>query len=180
MPISLLYNPPDETVEDRYEPETLPMVPIFQRQDPRAVDTTALDTLTDAIFKRVDRALFADEAFAAELARLSGGCPRDLMRLLKEALLESEDRIDQRAVNRAASRVRGEMARKLTLAHFAILARVRRDTAIDPDETGRLLLYRRAALEYLESRTDGERWVGVHPLLWETPELKAALAAANN
>src|SRR3989337_2117769 len=90
VPISLMYNPPGETVEDRFEPETLPMLPVFRRGDPRSGDDAAL---TEAIFKRVDRALFADLALAREVARLSGGCPRDLLRLLKEALLESNDRI---------------------------------------------------------------------------------------
>ena len=172
VPISLMYNPPGETVEDRFEPETLPMLPVFRRGEPRAGDDGALAAVSDAIFKRVDRSLFADAALAREAARLSGGCPRDLLRLLKEALLESNDQIDARAVSRAASLVRGEMARKLTQAHYAVLARVHLDGAIDPDETGRFLLYRRAALEY-----DGERWVGVHPLLWDTPEFKAALEA---
>jgi hypothetical protein len=164
VPISLMYNPPGETVEDRFEPETLPMLPVFRRNDPHASDESGLAALAEAVFKRVDRALFADASLARELARLSGGCPRDLLRLLKEALLEANERIDARAVNRAASLVRGEMARKLTLAHYDILARVRLGSAIDPDETGRFLLYRRAALEY-----NGERWVGVHPLLWDTP-----------
>ena len=172
VPISLMYNPPGETVEDRFEPETLPMLPVFRRSDPRAGDDGALAAVSEAIFKRVDRSLFADPALAREAARLSGGCPRDLLRLLKEALLESNDRIDARAVRRAASLVRGEMARKLTQAHYAVLAHVHLDGAIDPDETGRFLLYRRAALEY-----NGERWVGVHPLLWDTPEFKAALEA---
>ncbi len=172
VPISLLYNPPGESVEDRFDLETLPMIPVFRRADRRTPDGAVLDTAAEAIFKRVDRSLFADPALAHELARLSGGCPRDLLRLLKRALLETGERIDTRAVSRAASVARGEMARKLTLAHFAILARVHLDGAIDPDETGRFLLYRRAALEY-----DGERWVGVHPLLWDTPEFKTALEA---
>jgi len=172
VPISLLYNPPGETVEDRFEPETLPMLPVFRRADPRAGDDAALGALEAAIFKRVDRSLFADPALAREVARLSGGCPRDLLRLLKEALLESKEKIDTRAVSRAASLLRGEMARKLTLAHYQVLARVHRGGPLDPDETGRFLLYRRAALEY-----NGERWVGVHPLLWDTPEFRAALEA---
>lgn len=170
VPISLLYKPPGETVEDRFEPETLPMVTVFARGHPQAQDEAALNALTGAIFKRVDRPLFADPALAREIALLSGGCPRDLLRLLKEALLESQERVDGRAVRRAASLVRGEMARKLTQADYAVLARVHLDGTIDADETGSFLLYRRAALEY-----NGDRWVGVHPLLWETPEFKAAL-----
>jgi len=161
-----------ETVEDRFDLETLPMIPVFRRDDHHAVDSTVLEAMAEAIFKRVDRSFFDDPALAREVARLSGGCPRDLLRLLKRALLESQERIDTRAVNRAGSVTRGEMARKLTLADYAVLARVYLDGAIDPDDTGRRFLYRRAALEY-----DGERWVGVHPLLWDTPEFKAALEA---
>ena len=170
VPISLLYNPPGETVEDRFDLETLPMISIFRRDDHHQVDETALEAVVEALSKRVDRNLFRDPSLARELARLSGGCPRDLLRLLKEALLEADERIDDRVVNRAANLLRGEMARKLTLAHYAILARVDQGDPIDPDETGRFLLYRRAALEY-----NGERWVGVHPLLWDTPQFIAAL-----
>jgi hypothetical protein len=172
VPIPLLYNPPGETVEDRFDLETLPMIPVFRRDDRHAVDSAVLDDVTEAIYKRVDRALFADRDVACEIARLSGGCPRDVMHLLKRALLESRDRIDARVAQRSASVIRGEMARKLTLADYAVLACVYLDGAINPDDTGRRLLYRRAALEY-----DGDRWIGVHPLLWDTPEFKAALEA---
>ena len=173
VPIPLLYNPPGETVEDRYEPETLPMLTIFQRGDPDNRNRLTLDALIHSIHLRVPPDLFASPDLAEKIAFLSGGCPRDLMRLLKEALLESNDQIDERAVNRAASLVRGEMSRKLTVKHYDILARTFLDTRINPDEDGRFLLYRRAALEY-----NGERWVGVHPLLWETPEFKQALQSA--
>jgi RecB family exonuclease len=65
------------------------------------------------------------------------------------------------------------MARKLTLRHYGLLASTHIDTTINPDEDGRFLLYRRAALEY-----EAERWIGVHPLLWETSEFKVSLDAA--
>jgi len=170
LPISLLYNPPGETVEDRYEPETLPMLPVYPRGNTYAIQEKSIEALLQAIYLRVDKSLFADPSIAVRLAHLSGGCPRDLLRLLKEALLESNQAIDERAVNRAASLVRGEMARKLTLRHYNLLARTHLEATINPDEDGRFLLYRRAALEY-----ETERWIGVHPLLWDTPEFKAAL-----
>ncbi len=170
VPISLLHRPPSDPVGDLYQAETLPMITVFQREDPRAVNDRAIDEVIQAIFKRVDRPLFSDLALARELARLSGGCPRDLLRLLNESLLESNERIDGRAVTRAASILRGEMTRRLTRADFKVLAGVHLDGRIDPDEAGRALLFSRAALEY-----NGERWVGVHPLLWDTPEFKAAL-----
>lgn len=170
VPIPLLYNPPGETVEDRYEPETLPMLTIFERGKPENKKPLTLEALKKSIHLRVDPELFANKALPEKIAWLSGGCPRDLMRLLKEALLESNDKIDDRAVNRAASLVRGEMSRKLTNKHYDLLAQTFLDTRINPDEDGRFLLYRRAALEY-----NGERWVGVHPLLWDAPEFKEAL-----
>ncbi len=170
LPISLLYNPPGETVEDRYEPESLPMLPVYPRGNYYSIQEKSITALLNAIYLRVDKSLFADPSIAVRLAHLSGGCPRDLLRLLKEALLESTNAIDERAVNRAASLVRGEMARKLTLRHYDLLAKTHIENTINPDEDGRFLLYRRAALEY-----EAERWIGVHPLLWETPEFKASL-----
>ncbi|MDX9992727.1 MAG: hypothetical protein RBS68_11870 [Anaerolineales bacterium] len=172
LPISLLYNPPGETVEDRYEPETLPMLPVYPRGNPQNIHKPSVDALLQAIYRRVDRALFAHPALATRIAQLSGGCPRDLLRLLKESLLESDQCIDERAVTRAASLVRGEMARKLTLRHYDLLAHTHLETTINPDDDGRFLLYRRAALEY-----DADRWIGVHPLLWDSSEFRASVDA---
>lgn len=171
VPISLLYNPPGEVVEDRFDTQMLPMIPLFQAGT-RMVDQAVLDEVVEAIFKRVPPDLFASEAEARELARLSGGCPRDLLKLLKEALLASDGVIDEVVARQAASKVRGEIARKLNRAQYRVLAGVYLGDPFNNDETGRFLLYRRAALEY-----NGERWVGVHPLLWDAPEFKAALQA---
>lgn len=172
IPISLLYENIGEAVGDRYQSETLPMLPVFHRIDAHSPDPATIEAMTQAIYKRVKPELFASHDLAAEIARLSGGCPRDCLRLLQEALLESDERIEQRSVTRAASIVRSEMARKLSLDHYAALARVWLDGEINSDDQGRFLLYRRAALEY-----NGERWVGVHPLLWQTRELATALEA---
>jgi hypothetical protein len=172
IPISLLYENIGESISDRYQCETLPMLPVFRRLAPQTADAETIAALTGAIYKRVRPELFASHDLAEEIARLSGGCPRDCLRLLKEALLESDERIEPRSVHRAMSIVRSEMARKLSLEHYAALARVYLDGEINSDDQGRFLLYRRAALEY-----NGERWVGVHPLLWQTRELMAAVEA---
>lgn len=75
-------------------------------------------------------------------------------------------------MQRAASIARAQFTRMLTHEHFAVLSRVYLDQELNPDETGRFLLFYRAALEY-----NHERWIGVHPLLWDAPEFQAALAA---
>jgi hypothetical protein len=169
VPISLLYSPPGDAVGDRLTPETLPMIPVITRE-PRLPNDAVIDLLVDAIYKRVDPALFADESLAREAARLSGGCPRDLLRLLKEALLESDVRIEARAVERAAAILRGEMSRRVTFAQFDLLARAHLDGRVDSDEDGRALLFSRAVLEY-----NHERWADVHPLLQDTEEFLRAL-----
>ncbi|MCS6911078.1 MAG: hypothetical protein NZM11_11030, partial [Anaerolineales bacterium] len=171
-PISLAYDPRGETVEDRFTPVAMPMITIFRREERRAVVESAIQEMAAAIFKRVDISLFADPGLARELARLSGGCPRDLMRLLQETLLIADRQIDERAVKRAASLVRAEMTRKLTRDQYRQLAQVMLDGQVNPDAAGRELLYRRFVLEY-----NGDRWAGVHPLLWDAPEFKAALEA---
>jgi len=182
VPISLLYNPPDETVEDRFDTTTLPMVPVFLRAQRTAEeatpqpDPTAVQRMVEAIHLRVPAALFADPALPAELARLSGGCPRDLMHMLKESLLKSSGPLlDDRAVRRGVNAVRNEFERKITRPQYAVLAETHRTGTIEPDETGRTLLFRRSALEYLDA--DADRWIGVHPLLWDTHEFGLALEA---
>ena len=169
VPISLLYSPPADAVGDRLTPETLPMIPVFTRE-PRKPSEMVIDLLVTAIHRRVDPALFADEGLARDVASLSGGCPRDLLRLLKEALLESDARIEARSVERAAAILRGEMSRRVTFAQFDLLARAHLDGRVDSNEDGRALLFSRAVLEY-----DHERWADVHPLLQDTEEFRRAL-----
>lgn len=171
LPISLLYNPPGETVEDYYQSETLPMVPVTLRGAAEQPKDAAIDLLEMAIFKRVDRSLFSDPALARRIALYSGGSTRELIHILKEALLEAQTWIDEGVVRRAVARVRNELTRKLTFDHYRLLAQAHLTGLINPDEHGRYLLFRRAALEY-----NGEGWVGVSPLLWETPQFQAALA----
>ena len=176
VPISLLYNPPGETVEDRFQTDNLPMLPVFQRAFPHDLNADTCAEIVAAVHRRVEPGLFATTASVDDMARLSGGCPRDLLRLLQEALLETTDeRVAPASVQRAANRVRSEFARKLTYSQYTVLAQAHLDGSIDPNETGRFLLFRRAALEYVDDA--GESWIGVHPLLWDAPEFKAALEA---
>lgn len=171
VPISMLYQPVGEAISDRYDEwEVLPMLPVFRREALQSVDVDIIPYLKDAIHKRAEPDLFADPSLVDEIARLSGGCPRDLIKLLKQALLFSDEKIDRRAVEKAASKIRGEMDRLLNLEHYDVLAKVALDQRINSDENGRFLLYYRHALEYNHSR-----WHGVHPLLWEMREFQQAL-----
>jgi hypothetical protein len=169
VPISLAYNPRSELVGDRLNLQTLPMIPVFKRE-PRQPNRPVIDRVIAAIYRRVDPALFADESLARDIARLSGGCPRDLLRLLKTALVEADERIEDAHVRRAAAILRTEMARRVTFAQFDRLASAHLDDRTDPDEDGSTMLFRRDLLEY-----DGEGWVDAHPLLQDTEEFRRAL-----
>jgi len=169
VPISLLYNPIEEQIPDRFRTETLPMVPVFRRQDnqPNAAN---VQLLVEAVNRRVDRNLFESEDVIQQLVLLSGGCPRDLLRLLHRALLNATDTVTMQHAERAIAVVRDEYARPLKKNQFEILADVHLKKSIDPDEVGKMMLFRRQVLEY-----NGERWVDAHPLLRETRDFKEAL-----
>jgi hypothetical protein len=153
VPISLLYNPQRDLVEDRYASAILPMVQVYRRDDASADEAGPLELLVEAVFKRVPAGLFADRGLARRLARLSGGCWRDLLRLLQESLMDTRERIDAEAVD-----------------DYRLLAQAYLTQTVDNSLQAQQLLYRRDALEY-----DGDRWIGVHPLLWESPQFRAAL-----
>lgn len=169
-PISLLYNPVGDRIDDRYPCNTLPMLPVWKRE-PREPNAEVAACMVRAIYQRVDPSVFA-AGIAEKVALYSGGCPRDMLRLLQEALLEAEDKVDEGVLKRAVSRMATDAARRLTSGHFQRLAKVHLDKQIDSDEIGRLMLYRRDALEY-----NGEGWVDAHPLLMETRRFQEALEA---
>ncbi|MFN7931988.1 MAG: hypothetical protein U0R19_01600 [Bryobacteraceae bacterium] len=169
-PISLLYNPVEEQIQDRFTTETLPMAPVKTRSGQEAPEVIA--AMAEAVCKRVPDSLFATPDLVKRFVLSSGGSTRDMLRLLQRALLEADDRIIEENVARAEAIVGAEFSRPVTKAQYEILARVFLEKSVDPDETGRWMLFRRQVLEY-----NGERWVDVHPLLQLSTLFQDALAA---
>jgi hypothetical protein len=127
-----------------------------------------------ALQKRVDiKTIFEDEALARELVLASGGCIRDLMHLMEQALLASEERIDRLALEQGVRTVRAAYTRELGTEDYELLARVHLRKTVASDEAHRQLLFRRDVLEYNYTE---DRWADVHPLLLGTEEFKNALA----
>lgn len=169
--ISVLYQPGEDAIENRYlMTQTLPMIPVFTKT-PRETNPKVIDRLVDTIYKRAPRELFADETLVRRIACLSGGCPRDLLRLLGRSLLNADEVVDEQNVNDAIKMVRAEIARPISFAEYDILAKVHLDGRISPDETVRKMLRLRYILEY-----NGEGWMDAHPLLQLTTEFRQALA----
>ncbi|MBL8233342.1 MAG: hypothetical protein JNL98_32900 [Bryobacterales bacterium] len=171
VPISLLYSPPEDSVHDRYTSATLPMIPVFVARS-RTLDESVVRRMQDAVYARVPKNLFAAEELVREMIRLSGGCWRDLLRLLHAALLETVTRIGEPEVKRATLIVRGELARPLTQDQYRVLVKVSQTKQLDPSPENQKLLFQRAVLEY-----NGEGWFDVHPLLEDARQFQDALAS---
>lgn len=168
---SLLYDPVENAIGQHFKELILPMLPVFQRRT-RTTDATVAKQIGEAVFKRVPRELFSDpEAAIGELVPSSGGCWRDLLRLLVEALLNTARCISVEDIRKARQLValsyqrllRGEEdLRCLAEAH------VRHETL--STENARYLLHHLCILFY-----NGEGWYDSHPLLDSFDPLKKAI-----
>ncbi|MBL8233398.1 MAG: hypothetical protein JNL98_33185 [Bryobacterales bacterium] len=170
VPISLLYNPVEDAVSERYQTLTLPMLPVFLSKT-RTVNADVVDRIEEAVYRRVAETLFVSREVVRGLIVASGGCWRDLLRLIQSALMETITRVGEAEASRAVRVVRGEFTRPITRAHYGVLASVHLDKRIDPTRNNQWLLFHRVVLEY-----NGDGWVDVHPLVEATDEFAEALA----
>lgn len=98
----------------------------------------------------------------------SGGSLRELMRLVQEACIETTgEKINDVAVEKAIVNVRSEFIRPMPWAFIADLAKIHKNKETDNSPTQRSILFYRYALEY-----NGDRWVDVHPLIYDLPEFQ--------
>ena len=98
----------------------------------------------------------------------SGGSLRELMRLVQETCIETMgDKIDDAAIEKAIINVRAEFIRPMPQAYLAELAKIYKNKQTDNSPTQRSILFYRYALEY-----NGDRWVDVHPLIYDLPEFQ--------
>lgn len=120
------------------------------------------DCLREILLRRADASLFAQDADRERLIEMSGGHPRELLKLLKLACEYAEgDKIDATAVEKAERKLAAEYRYLLQPADYELLARIDRD----PSDTGNddrcaWLLMRLALLAY----NDGS-WRRPHPVV---------------
>jgi energy-coupling factor transporter ATP-binding protein EcfA2 len=121
----------------------------------------AMDTMRRMALARIDGRLFTDaRAILDYLIRISGGHPRDLIRLLSYALAESFGRpIDHAAAEEAVRRLATDYRRIIQQEDYALLAAIdRAPPEFTPiDGRTRRLLYDLALLEY------NSFWWASHP-----------------
>jgi hypothetical protein len=169
FPIALRRDPVFGSVKNNFpQVERLPNISI-RRKDGTPY-APGLDALKDLLKRRVEARLFGNGALD-ELAKLSGGIPRELVKLSRIACLEARIResscIELRDVARAASREREEFEVRLDVQQRRRLAEVHETNAIDEDDDAhRELLQSLSLLEYRDPDAVDvpSVWYDVHPL----------------
>jgi hypothetical protein len=182
VPIGLAYDPVGGKIEDEYAVEcVLPMIALRQRGhlwQPTVADSPYNEAAVSEMVSALERRIVLERIFenvkdAHLLAKMSGGCLRDLLHLVTLAYSEepTAQRISETAVSRAIRKFRTSFVRRLTPEDYGRLAQVSRHEQ-NPDRLTRQLLYRRDALEYLEN---GNVWMDVHPIIIEIEAFQHAL-----
>jgi hypothetical protein len=172
---SLLYKPVEDTVDQCFTKFDLPMLPIFVKHT-RELNLDVVERIREAVYRRVPKELFTDEETVNELIKASGGCWRDLLRLLQEALLSTDARIGPSEVKTAVQQVAQTYRRLLrSREDLLALAKVHLEHPALSDEETRYLLHHLCVLSY-----NGEGWYDIHPLLDNYAPVKEAIRAAHS
>jgi len=173
MPIALAYSSLEPRIANLYggHPPVMPMVKIAEPPPARKRFAPGFQKFREMIRARLKRTgakesdVFKSAAVRDELIRLSGGQPRVLMLLIREAIVGGDLPIDAAAVDRARQEGTRAYARQLRKDHRPILDEVRKTGALTRTEQNdaiiRELLDSRAILQY----TNAPEWYAVNPLI---------------
>jgi hypothetical protein len=127
----------------------------------------------DILLKRADRSLFDTNQDIERLIEMSGGHPRELLRLLQLCCEVADVRIDADVVNQAIAQLASEYRRLLEPDDYPRLVQIDRNPQdVGNDEKVRHLLYCLALLEY----NDGS-WRRSHPVIRTLEGYRRAEAA---
>ncbi|MEZ5672446.1 MAG: AAA family ATPase [Thiotrichaceae bacterium] len=171
-PIYLLYQ--ENQIHRSFRTFTLPMIKLHDRDgQPLPQNHTAMQQM---VFQRFPIRFFTDpNALVSQLIQYSGGCPRELLRLLDYAFLEvNGDQFDAQAVKRAILRLSVDYKRILDSEDYEILAKLdcseKKDLSSD---RMKFFLYNMIVLEY------NNFWRESHPAIKELPAYQQACEHVN-
>ena len=182
MPIALAYSLDEPKIANLYgaHPPVVPMTKIRTRPPRRRPSKPGIRKLRQLIDTRLVRAnatqadVFADDAVRDKLIDASGGQPRELVLLIREAIVGNGLPINDEAVGRAIRHARNAYARQLQAQHWPILQAVRATGRLernkDNDDAIRDLLDSRAILQYRNE----EEWYDVNPTIAMTDAPEAS------
>jgi len=144
------------------------------KSDPRP-HPAGVEALQRVIEQRLDTATLLDPpALAGEFIARSGGSVRQLIRLLRQAVLNAQSRdmaaIDMAALEDAALNLQQDFERGLAPQDFPLLAKTAISKAIEKTEQTMGLLRNTAVLEY----NGKDVWYDVNPLIGPIDAYQAA------
>ena len=168
-PIALKY---EDALAGRLDADlVLPMVKLQDAYDTRC--EPGWRAMRDILLRRADRSLFDSEQDIERLIEISGGHPREMLRLLQLCCEFAEVRIDARVVQQAVAQLASEYRRLLQPDDYRYLVQIDRNPLdVGNDEAIRRLLYCLALLEY----NDGT-WRRSHPVIQTLEGYRRAEAA---
>jgi hypothetical protein len=153
-PIHLIYSA--NQVQQRFKYFILPMIKINAKDGTKIRD--GYEVMREIVLRRADVSLFENPGTFEtpgtidKIIEYSGGSPRELMRVLKNAYLFAEDKFTEAAVSEGINRLASEYKRMFAFkdaSYFRILAAI--DNGIDVDrgsEKVEFLLFNLALFEY--------------------------------
>jgi hypothetical protein len=177
IPFGLLLSPEESGLPaDAFTVLTVPMVafrkaPWVPERDPDGMPEHAR-VFGRIIERRVDvDAVFASPGILSRIVTMSGGCPRDLLRITGIASeFAGRGQVTDEVLEAAFRSARSVHLRPVKSGDFEILARVHRTGRIENTRDDFRLLYHRLMVQY-----NDDEWFDAHPLVREDPRFRDAL-----
>ena len=174
LPLALAYSCKERTISNLYGINHIPIVPMTKiKTKTGEVHKAGFDRFREVVDKRLKKAgvdlqqVFGSEDVRDKLIELSGGQPRELMNLVREAIVTGDLPIDLTAIEDAARKIRHAYARQLQKEHWKIITSIRKGQKLarteKNDKHWMELLDSRAVLQYVND----EEWYSVNPLVPE-------------
>lgn len=174
-PIALYYKPVSEPIQRLFHPEIMNTVRLRNRKQPYDAfdeNSPGRRLMLEALDKRMDVAkLIPDVAAQNRLVSASGGAIRDLLRIVREAIILVPGAVlEFAAIDRAASRIRTDMRDRINANGWVpSIAKIMQEKQVNDGPACMDVLYQQLAFKY-----NGEGWYDAHPLVAEIPEVRAA------
>jgi len=172
IPLALAYSCKEREIASRYgmtAPPVVAMTKLFKHDGKK--HSPGFEKFRAIIARRIEKAgaeqkdVFASNAVRDKVVRLSGGQPRFLITLIRDALVEGDLPITGETVDKVARKATHSYSRQLREEHWRIIEQVRKThTLVRTTDNHSLcmdLLANRAILQYLNDRD----WYGLNPLL---------------
>ena len=173
LPLPLVYSCRERDIASLYKLDAPPVVPMTKvvGTDGRRYKK-GFDKFISIIQKRLDKAkvttpVFESNRIRDKIIKYSAGQPRQLMILIREAIIAGDVPIKEEYIENIARKIRHSYERQLRQEHWSVIEQVKQDNRLERNDSNDSLcmelLANRAILYYRNK----EQWYGLNPLLPE-------------